>query len=904
LIQGRRFSLPHAAVAIVAAAGAATLLGAGTVKADAPPSIVVQNGETQAAFGYTDAIRQRVWVDSDFDSDKDGVDDKIAVDIIRPAASDQGMKVPVVMDDSPYYSTLGRGNESQLKIDDANGDGLLAQWPAFLDNYFVPRGYAVALVDMTGTNHSTGCPTVQDETDNKAGLEALQWLAGMRTAHDKDGALVSAGSWYSGKTGMIGKSYDGALAAATAVQGAPGLATAVTESGPYDYYDYTRSNGVIQRANHYVSSLANTVTDANRRAYCKPVRDAIDANDADATGNFTTPFWSVRDYIPFVPQVKASILATHGLQDENVRPDHFSKWWYALQQNHVPSKAYLMQVGHVDPFDVNRQQWVDELHHWYDYWLQGVQNGIMDTPQVTIETGPGQWEQDASWPVPGSTPTQVFLQPGDNAGKLGLAPASGAEQTTTFQDSASQRETAMLASPTTVTANKRVFLSPVLSHDLRISGTPEVQLDASIDKTETHFGAILVDYGPAFPRVVDNINNNGVQTLTTSDCWGLSSATDSACFKDVGELTDTTSTAWRVSKGVLDADHRTDNTTQTPIAPNTRLPFSWPLLPADYTFKAGHQIGVVIVGSYRDYSTSTDPNQANITFSLKDSRIVLPIVGGGKQAVSSGLVAGGAATSTTVTQDAGETVSPAAATFSATVASADAATTAKALPGYQSDALPKAYFDGFTTLGTPTGSVQFTDGGQPLGAPVPLTDGVAKLTISSLGGGSHQIGAHYVGEGGYDDSDAAAVTHLVGVPSQPSGTVPATLSLTLGAKPSFGDFTPGVAKTYTASTTATVISTAGDALLTVSDPDTVHPGHLVNGTFALAQGLQAKATDPSNSGSPFNQINGSYNLLAWSAPVSNDPVTISFQQQIGANEALRTGSYDKTLTYTLSTTTP
>ena len=70
------------------------------------------------------------------------------------------------MDDSPYYSTLGRGNESQLKVDDANG--LLAKWPLFLDNYFVPRGYAIALVDMTGTNHSTGCPTVQGPTDNLA----------------------------------------------------------------------------------------------------------------------------------------------------------------------------------------------------------------------------------------------------------------------------------------------------------------------------------------------------------------------------------------------------------------------------------------------------------------------------------------------------------------------------------------------------------------------------------------------------------------------------------------------------------------------------------------------------------------------------------------------------------------
>jgi len=33
-------------------------------------------------------------------------------------------------------------------------------------------------------------------------------------------------------------------------------------------------------------------------------------------------------------------------------------------------------------------------------------------------------------------------------------------------------------------------------------------------------------------------------------------------------------------------------------------------------------------------------------------------------------------------------------------------------------------------------------------------------------------------------------------------------------------------------------------------------------------------------------------------------VVVGFSQHIGANDALRTGSYSKTLTFTLSTTTP
>jgi hypothetical protein len=119
------------------------------------------------------------------------------------------------------------------------------------------------------------------------------------------------------------------------------------------------------------------------------------------------------------------------------------------------------------------------------------------------------------------------------------------------------------------------------------------------------------------------------------------------------------------------------------------------------------------------------------------------------------------------------------------------------------------------------------------------------------------------------------------------GTVPATLSLTLGGPASFGAFTPGVTRDYTATTTVTVTSTAGDAALTVSGPD-----HLVNGAFALPSALQVgHAALPAT-------------VKTWTAPVAGDPVGVEFEQHIGAGDALRTGTYSTTLTLTLSTTNP
>ena len=93
----------------------------------------------------------------------------------------------------------------------------------------------------------------------------------------------------------------------------------------------------------------------------------------------------------------------------------------------------------------------------------------------------------------------------------------------------------------------------------------------------------------------------------------------------------------------------------------------------------------------------------------------------------------------------------------------------------------------------------------------------------------------------------------------------------------------------------------------VADPDTTAPGRLVNGAFTLAQPVRAAATSPAGTGAALAAVGGSASptsLLTYAGPVSNDPVTVAFKQAIGAGDALRTGTYSKTLTFTLSTTNP
>jgi hypothetical protein len=144
-------------------------------------------------------------------------------------------------------------------------------------------------------------------------------------------------------------------------------------------------------------------------------------------------------------------------------------------------------------------------------------------------------------------------------------------------------------------------------------------------------------------------------------------------------------------------------------------------------------------------------------------------------------------------------------------------------------------------------------------------------------------------------------------PGDVGGGTPATLNLTLGQASAFAPFLPGVANTYTATITATMTSTAADALLTVADPSAANPGHLVNGAFVLPQALKVSATSVNGTSAPEAEVGDAAHptsLLSYIRPFTNEQVTMTFKQAIGSTDALRTGAYGKSLTFTLSTTNP
>src|SRR4051812_13973602 len=96
---------------------AAMALGGGAA-AQAQTGPVLEDGKTKAVYNYKAAIRERVFIPQPgIDQDGNGAMDFITIDIMRPSESSSTNKMPAIIDPSPYYTTVCRGNETQCMAD-------------------------------------------------------------------------------------------------------------------------------------------------------------------------------------------------------------------------------------------------------------------------------------------------------------------------------------------------------------------------------------------------------------------------------------------------------------------------------------------------------------------------------------------------------------------------------------------------------------------------------------------------------------------------------------------------------------------------------------------------------------------------------------------------------------------
>jgi X-Pro dipeptidyl-peptidase len=594
-------------IAMAAALAAGGLAAASTPASGAAPrtdarAFEVQRGVTAPIHDYRDAIRESVWVQAP-DLDGDGAPEQVVADIVRPRELDGVERVPVVMDASPYYLCCGRGNESEKKEYDGGGDP--TRFPLFYDNYFVPRGYGYVAVDMAGTARSTGCTDMGASSDILSVKAVVDWLNGNATAVDSAGNPVEA-DWSNGRTAMIGKSYDGTLANGVAATGVEGLETIVPIGAISSWYDYTRYQGLPFSYNYPTFLSSYVARNRTEPVDCSESLATMAAQDGDETGAYTD-FWAARDYrrgpTMDASKVRASVFIVHGLQDNNVKATNASRWWEELGRHGVDRKMWLSRVGHVDPFDSDRESWVRTLHRWFDHELLDIDNGIDHEPAVRVETAPSRWEAQRDWPV--EQRGMVLTPRADGRLVLGRGSSAGA----TWVNDPTQTEAKALTAGDN--PHRLLFTTGALTRPLRLTGAPRIELEVSHSAPTGQIGVALVDYGDA-ERVLSQ--GDGVVTGTTESCWGASAETDDACYLDVRHRLGSTPLQV-LSRGWARLDGAGRHRVTVDMIPN------------DTIVPAGHQLGLVVVGAYRGWVVTVDPAPTTYRLELGGTLLRLPLEG-------------------------------------------------------------------------------------------------------------------------------------------------------------------------------------------------------------------------------------------------------------------------------------
>src|SRR5688572_23852163 len=156
------------------------------------------DGVAQPVFSAGDIVRHNVWVEiPGLDTDRDGADDRIRLEIHRPAATERGTRLPVVLVASPYaggtqpyprhdlnVALYVPGRDPRPRPPQPEPPPSLPRWDGTdppiremrtsgYESYFLPRGFVFAYANSLGTGHSTGCPTIGGPEENLAITAAI-----------------------------------------------------------------------------------------------------------------------------------------------------------------------------------------------------------------------------------------------------------------------------------------------------------------------------------------------------------------------------------------------------------------------------------------------------------------------------------------------------------------------------------------------------------------------------------------------------------------------------------------------------------------------------------------------------------------------------------------------------------
>ncbi|MES2210750.1 MAG: CocE/NonD family hydrolase [Chloroflexota bacterium] len=499
---------------------------------------------------------------------RDGVE--LSANLWLPADADERAPCPAVLEMIPYRKDDWRAN-----ADEARG------------RYLARHGYALCRVDVRGTGRSAGVALDEYTADEtRDGYDTVEWLA--------------ARPWCTGEVGMWGISYGGFTAIQVAALRPPHLRAIVPVYATDDRYlsDVHFVGGCVTASELTQYAVSQVASNALPALPARPGEDWIAAwrerleetpvwlapwlqHQADG------PYWRQGSLAPRYDRIGAAMLLFGGWMDSYVDPV-----FRMLERCTAPRRAIVGNWSHEFPDDGYPGpglDWHHEMIRFFDHWLKGEANGVMDEPALTWfqrdmaapepfpVTWPGRWRATAS---------ASRLASGPPSG-----PASGAGIRSLWLASGQEPLRGVLTSDANVPQGTAIFphRATTGTHGALSWGAGSAPNGLARDLRPDEAGVPTYTSAPLDAALEILGLPTAVLDLTTS----MRVATIVVRLSDV----DPDGMSSQVTMGMLNLTHRAGHDSPRPLVPGERLRVRVPLRAAGYRFGPGHRIRLSVASS-------------------------------------------------------------------------------------------------------------------------------------------------------------------------------------------------------------------------------------------------------------------------------------------------------------------
>lgn len=471
--------------------------------------------------------------------------------------------------------------------------------------YLAGHGYACVRVDMRGSGESDGL--LLDEYLKQEQADALEILA-----------WIAAQSWCDGNIGMFGLSWGGFNALQIAARQPPHLKAIITIGFTDDRYaDDVHYHGgcvlaydmlpwaSIMLAYNAAPPDPRWVGDRWRAMWLQRLEKSPPYVEAWLSHQWRDAYWKHGSVNEDYAAIRIPVLAVGGWADGY--PNPVGRLLAGLTAPRLgllgPWAHNFPEVGSPGP----AIGFLQESLRWWDYWLKGVDTGIMDepmlrayiqdsvSPQTYDAERPGRWVAENQWPSPNISSQSHHLNAGLAHSPLDgvLSPTSTSTMPLTLQGlQTTGLQTGPWAPyhmPGEYPADQRAddgqslcFTSAPVAVPQDILGFPHITLTLSVDVPAAFVAVRLCDVAP-----------DGASTL--------------------------------VSWGVLNLTHRESHEVPAPLAPGQKYTVTFPLKIVGYRLPAGHRWRVALSPNHWPLIWPS-PQPVRLTlFAGEGCRLTLPV---------------------------------------------------------------------------------------------------------------------------------------------------------------------------------------------------------------------------------------------------------------------------------------